>query len=88
MERRRLSLSKAREVANEGSKLSTEAVEALEKHLIVAAPDDLEARIKLLGYYVIRQFQSKRYRDRRSAHILWVIRASLAGKARRHGLRP
>lgn len=72
LDRRRSSLSKARDVASEGSKLSAQEVNELE-NLLRLSPHDMETRSKLLGYYLTRQFESNDYRDRRSKHVLWVI---------------
>lgn len=72
LQRRRSSLSKAREIASEGSKLSRQEVDELENQLRLN-PHNVETRNKLLGYYLIRQFESEDYRDRRSKHVLWII---------------
>ena len=35
--------------------------------------DDVESRMKLLGYYFISQFKSKKARALRAKHVLWLI---------------
>ena len=55
-----------------GRNLSEEAVRKLESGL-ESAPDDVEARTRLLGYYNLRAFSSKEAREARQRHILWLI---------------
>ncbi|HEX5719180.1 MAG TPA: RNA polymerase subunit sigma-24 [Thermoanaerobaculia bacterium] len=62
----------ARRSAMAGRKLSEEAVRNLESRL-EAAPDDLEARAELLGYYSRRAYGSKEAKEARQRHILWLI---------------
>jgi hypothetical protein len=59
--------------AMEGRKLSPDAVGKLELQ-VKAAPGDVEARTKLLGYYMQRAFSSPEARTARQQHILWLIR--------------
>jgi hypothetical protein len=56
----------------QGLKLPETEAQALEKQLL-ADPNDLSARIKLLSYYSTRQFQSKEARGARQGHVLWII---------------
>jgi len=62
----------ARRSAMAGRKLSEEAVRNLESRL-EAAPDDLEARTELLGYYFRRAYGSKEAKEARQRHTLWLI---------------
>jgi len=57
----------------EGRKLSPEAAAGLELQ-VKAAPGDVEARTRLLGYYMQRAFSSPEARAARQQHILWLIR--------------
>lgn len=59
-------------LARAGRNLSEEAVRKLESGL-EAAPDDIEARTRLLGYYVHRSFSSAEAREARQRHVLWLI---------------
>jgi tetratricopeptide (TPR) repeat protein len=56
-----------------GEDLSAEAARELQLH-VQAAPDDVDARTKLLGYYSRRAFTSKEARASRQQHVLWLIR--------------
>jgi tetratricopeptide (TPR) repeat protein len=62
----------ARRSARTGRSLSEEAVKNLESGL-EAAPDDVEARTELLGYYFLRAHSSKEAKEARQRHILWLI---------------
>jgi len=62
----------ARRSAMAGRKLSEEAVRNLESGL-EAAPDDVEARAKLLGYYLLRSYGSAEAKEARQRHTLWLI---------------
>lgn len=59
-------------LALEGVKLSEEAAQQLEDAL-KQTPDNLSIRIKLLGYYLQRRFQSQSARKIRQQHVLWII---------------
>lgn len=56
----------------EGAALSGEEAAKLEEEL-GENPDNLSARIMLLGYYERRAFESEDARKKRQAHIIWVI---------------
>jgi len=56
-----------------GRNLSAEAARELELH-VQSAPDDVDARTKLLGYYWLRSHTSDEARGARQQHILWLIR--------------
>ena len=60
------------ELLRQGRELSADAAQELEKNL-EKDPVDLEARIKLLGYYTRAQFNSAEARQARQKHVLWVI---------------
>jgi tetratricopeptide (TPR) repeat protein len=60
-------------LAMTGGKLSPEAAGALELQ-VKAAPDDVEGRIKLLGYYFLRAHTSPEARSAKQEHVLWLIR--------------
>jgi tetratricopeptide (TPR) repeat protein len=68
--------------AADGSALSPEQAQQLEKQL-VQHPDDLSARSKLLGYYLLRAFDTPSARSARQRHIFWIIahhpEAAIAG---------
>lgn len=59
-------------LAMQGRKLSSEEVKKLEERLI-ANPDDLILRTKLLGWYSDKRFFSEPARKARQKHILWLI---------------
>ena len=65
-----------------GQKLSADQVSDLET-AVAKNPDDLSARMKLLGYYFMRQYSSKEAREARQKHIFWIIKnhpdAAMAG---------
>lgn len=65
-----------------GRDLSAEQAAEIEKHL-TTAPDDMEARTKLLGYAMLRRLQDAGIRDRREQNVLWIIghhpNAAIAG---------
>ena len=63
----------ATRLAMTGRNLSAEAARSLETQ-VKAAPDDVEARTKLLGYYMQLAFSSQEAREARQQHILWLIR--------------
>ena len=56
-----------------GRSLSPEAARALELQ-VQASPADIDARSKLLGYYLFRAHTSEEARAARQQHILWLIR--------------
>ncbi|MDD5350969.1 MAG: M56 family metallopeptidase, partial [Chthoniobacteraceae bacterium] len=67
-----------------GLKLSADAVAALEKQ-IATEPSNLEARVKILGYYSSKRYSADRSvresaRTESQSHILWIIR-NLPGSA-------
>lgn len=55
-----------------GRNLSEEAVRNLEGRL-ESAPDDVEGRSQLLGYYFLRAHGSEAAKEARQRHILWLI---------------
>lgn len=55
-----------------GRNLSDEDVRNLESGL-ESNPDDVEARTRLLGYYLHRSFRSTEAREARQRHVLWLI---------------
>lgn len=55
-----------------GNDLSAEEAQALETSL-VNNPDDVAARIKLLGYYFMRHRTSPQEAEKRRVHVLWLI---------------
>jgi len=57
----------------EGGKISDDEAVNLEKAL-QENQDDFAARIKLLGYYSLKQFKSESARETRQKHVLWVIK--------------
>jgi len=63
----------ATHLAMTGRNLSTDAARSLETQ-VKAAPDDVEARTRLLGYYMRLAFNSPEAREARQQHILWLIR--------------
>lgn len=62
----------SRRLALAGRNLSEEAVRNLESGL-ESAPDDVEARTELLGYYFLRAHGSAAAKEARQRHILWLI---------------
>ena len=70
---RRVARAEAIGLATDGHKLSDDSAAELERRL-EQAPKDLETRIRLLGFYFLRQFESDGYRRRRSDHVLWLIK--------------
>lgn len=62
----------AHQAAMAGGKLSAAAAAALERK-IEQAPEDLETRTVLLGYYFRNQYDAPNLEARRR-HVLWVIR--------------
>jgi len=60
-------------LAMEGRGMSAEAAQALEARL-QSAPDDVEARTKLLGYYFLRAHTSQEAKAARQQNVLWLIR--------------
>ena len=63
---------RAVEVLMEGRALATEHVAELEKRL-VANPDDLDSRTRLLGYYWSRQFEHPEEAATRQGHVFWIV---------------
>jgi len=57
---------------NSGQCLSKAEATALEKKLL-RTPDDLEIRLKLIGYYLLRTRTSAPNKDARRKHIEWLI---------------
>jgi hypothetical protein len=55
-----------------GRNLTEQAVRDLESGL-EAAPDDVEARTELLGYYLLRSYGSTEAKEARQRHTLWLI---------------
>ena len=74
--------SDARLLTKQGRGLTAQGVKTIEAGL-KESPDDLENRIRLLGYYFGKQFSSPEARNARIAHVLWIIRhhpdSSIAG---------
>lgn len=56
----------------EGRKLTAKQAQKLEADL-KDEPNDLAARTKLLGYYMMSRFQSSKARTARQEHVLWII---------------
>jgi hypothetical protein len=56
-----------------GLDLSDQEARELESR-VAAAPDDVDARSRLLGYYSSRRFRFGEAREARQGHILWLIR--------------
>jgi tetratricopeptide (TPR) repeat protein len=69
-------------LAMQGAELSADAIRQLEESL-KQTPDALSIRIKLLGYYTFKQFESATDRAARQQQVLWVIQhhpeATVAG---------
>ena len=63
----------AEDIATEGEDLSAEEAAALEKQLL-QNPEDLEARIKLLGYYWSSGIDDHSLDAKAHPHIFWLIR--------------
>lgn len=59
-------------IAFEGANLTDEEAQELEIALSADA-GNITARLKLLGYFMMRQFESSEFRDRRREHVLWFI---------------
>ena len=59
-------------LAMNGSKLTAEEVESLEKQ-IEKNQSDISSRTKLLGYYFHKQFQDQSAREAKQKHVLWLI---------------
>ena len=55
-----------------GGELSDAAAQQLENTL-KQTPSDLSIRTKLLGYYLLHEFQSESARKVRQQHVLWII---------------
>lgn len=36
-------------------------------------PDDIETRMRLLGFYFLREYENEIYPDRRQSHMIWLI---------------
>lgn len=60
------------DLLRKGRYLSEKEVIQLEQKLL-KNPNDLSQRIKLLGYYELRSFESEKDRKSRHTHILWII---------------
>jgi hypothetical protein len=56
-----------------GGRLSEADARKLEGQ-VASAPDDVDARIQLLGYYFLRSHASEEAQTARQEHILWLIR--------------
>ncbi len=63
----------AYDLVRRGGKLSAEQAESLEK-TIAANPDDVDGRVKLLGYYFRKRSQDSAARKNLEGHVLWLIR--------------
>ena len=74
--------SDARLLTKQGRGLTAQGVKTIEAGL-KESPNDLENRIRLMGYYFGKQFYSSEARNARIAHVLWIIRhhpaSSIAG---------
>lgn len=64
---------RASEWAMEGGKMNAEQAEAMEKTAADARPDQLEAHLKLLGYYFLHRPREPAAREAVQAHILWIV---------------
>ncbi|MEK6912056.1 MAG: hypothetical protein AABX36_04575, partial [Candidatus Thermoplasmatota archaeon] len=60
------------EILMEGRALTAEQVAERERRL-VADPDDLDSRTRLLGYYWGRQFEHPEEHVTRQGHVFWII---------------
>jgi hypothetical protein len=60
-------------LASDGHGLSESEALELERRL-EETPEDTAARTRLLGYYLLRQFESSDLRRRRSGHVTWFAR--------------
>jgi beta-lactamase regulating signal transducer with metallopeptidase domain/tetratricopeptide (TPR) repeat protein len=56
-----------------GTRLGADAVVALEKQ-VASEPSNLEARVKILGYYFMKRSLQESARAAAQPHILWIIR--------------
>jgi tetratricopeptide (TPR) repeat protein len=65
-------LAKCTDWAMAGNDLSTEEAAKLEKQ-VAANPDDMESRVKLLGYYQRPRIFQEDARKAAQAHIIWLI---------------
>lgn len=64
----------------EGIRLAPEAVANLEKN-VIDHPDDLAARVKILGFHFRRRVMEPDSRSAAQPHILWIIRNRPASSA-------
>jgi hypothetical protein len=64
--------TEATRTAFEGMQLRDDLAQELESS-IADAPDNLSPRLRLLGYYLMREFESDAARQARQRHILWLI---------------
>jgi hypothetical protein len=62
----------AHSLARIGRSLSPEEALEIEKHLETEV-SDLDARVKLLGYYTGKHYRSSDIRKIRQGHILWIL---------------
>jgi len=67
-----LDLNVANNLALAGYRLSATEAEQLERE-ITANPEELAARIKLLGYYFGKRSKNPDYRKKYKTHVLWFI---------------
>lgn len=56
-----------------GTRLDANAVADLEKQ-VASVPDNLEARVKILGYYRLKRIAEKPAQAASQPHILWMVR--------------
>jgi tetratricopeptide (TPR) repeat protein len=63
----------AYDLVRRGGELSAKQAESLEK-TIAGNPDDVDGRVKLLGYYSRKQYQDSTARKNLEEHVLWLIR--------------
>lgn len=64
----------------EGRKMKAEEIAGLQKQ-VAANPDDLAARVKILGYYLQKGIFDAGAREVMQPHILWIIRNRPAHEA-------
>jgi hypothetical protein len=66
-------LGKLRLLAQQGASLSSDDVKSLESSL-ETQPGDIQARVRLLGYYTKRHLEDDAAKKRRSQHVLWILK--------------
>src|SRR4051794_27325876 len=59
-------------LASDAARLTPEQVRKLEA-AVKSKPEDVDARVQLLGYYFLMQNRQRDLRPIRQAHVLWMI---------------